>query len=90
MATSLKIDDELKGRVQHLADVRQRSPHWIMRVAIEQYVEREEARESFKQEALASWVVYQETGRHLAASEIRSWLNAWGTPSEAGVPECHE
>lgn len=90
MATSLKIDDELKSRVQHLADARQRSPHWIMREAIQQYVEHEEARESFKQEALASWVTYQETGRHLAAPEIRSWLDTWGTPSEIGAPECHE
>lgn len=37
MATSLKIDDELKTRVQHLASVRDRSPHWIMREAIKQY-----------------------------------------------------
>lgn len=90
MATSLKVDDELKGRVQHLADARQRSPYWIMREAIQQYMEHEEARESFKQEALASWVAYQETGRHLAASEIRHWLDTWGTPSEIGAPECHE
>lgn len=30
MATSLKIDDTLKGRVQHLASQRRRAPHWIM------------------------------------------------------------
>jgi predicted transcriptional regulator len=50
MATSIKIDDELKGRVQRLADLRRRSAHWIMREAIAQYVAREEARESFRQE----------------------------------------
>lgn len=90
MATSLKIDDELKGRVQHLADARQRSPHWIMREAIQQYVEREEARESFKQEALASWTAYRETGRHLTVAEVRTWLSAWGSPAETRLPECHE
>ena len=30
MATSLKIDDTLKGRIQHLASQRRRSPHWIV------------------------------------------------------------
>ena len=40
MATSLKIDEALKGRVQHLASQRRRSPHWIMLEAIQQYVER--------------------------------------------------
>jgi predicted transcriptional regulator len=90
MATSIKIDDELKGRVQQLAALRQRSAHWIMREAIAQYVAREEARESFKQEALASWVEYQETGRHLTGKETRNWLNTWGTAAEAKLPKCHK
>ncbi len=90
MATSLKIDDTLKNRVHHLASQRRRSPHWIMLEAIQQYVEREEARESFKQEALASWAAYKETGRHLTSQEARAWLNTWGTDDEKAAPECHE
>ena len=90
MATSLKIDDALKSRVQRLAAQRRRSAHWIMLEAIQQYVEREEARESFKQEALASWTAYQETGRHLTGQEVGTWLNAWGTEEEKAVPECHK
>jgi len=90
MATSLKIDDALKSRVNHLASQRHRSSHWIMLEAIQQYVEREEARESFKQEALASWVAYKETGKHLTGQEVRTWLNTWGTADEKAVPECHE
>jgi len=90
VATSLKIGDKLKLRVQKLARLRQRSAHWIMQEAIQQYVEREEARESFKKEALASWTAYQETGRHLTGPEVRAWLNTWGTQAEAELPECHE
>ncbi|MCG5495029.1 CopG family ribbon-helix-helix protein [Ectothiorhodospira variabilis] len=90
MATSLKIDDALKSRVHELASQRRRSPHWIMLEAIREYVEREEARNSLKQEALASWVAYKETGRHLTGQEVRSWLNTWGTQDEKAVPECHE
>lgn len=90
MTTSIKIDEDLKKRIQNLAGIRQRSAHWIMREAIQQYVEREEARESFKQEALASWTAYRETGRHLTGQEARAWLNTWGTDDEQTVPECHE
>jgi len=61
-----------------------------MREAIREYVEREEARESFRQEALASWTSYQETGRHLTGQEVREWLKSWGTDAEAELPECHE
>jgi predicted transcriptional regulator len=53
--TSIKLDDELKSRVQHLAKHRQRSAHWLMLEAIEQYVEREERREAFKQDTLKAW-----------------------------------
>ncbi|MGD0369011.1 MAG: ribbon-helix-helix domain-containing protein, partial [Acidobacteriaceae bacterium] len=38
--TSLKLDAETKERVQRLASSRRRTPHWIMREAVEQYVER--------------------------------------------------
>lgn len=90
MATSIKIDDELKERIQHLAELRQRSAHWIMREAIAQYVEREEGRESFKQEALASWTSFKETGRHLTGQEVRSWLKTWGTEAETKLPKCRK
>jgi predicted transcriptional regulator len=90
MATSVKLDDELKSRIQHLADLRHRSAHWIMCEAIRDYVEREEAMENFKQEALASWTAYQETGRYLTGQEVRDWLNSWGTDKETTIPECHE
>ena len=90
MATSIKINDALKGRIHHLAGLRHRSAHWIMREAIQQYVDREEARELFKQEALESWQAFQETGRHLTGEEAREWLSNWGRESEAEIPGCHE
>lgn len=90
MATSVKLDNDLKRRIKHLADVRRRSAHWIMCEAIRDYVEREEAREKFRQEALASWTAYQETGRHLTGQEVNDWLNNWGTDKETEIPQCHE
>lgn len=90
MATSIKIDDALKTRVQKLAESRRRSAHWIMREAIEQYVAREEQREAFKQEALQAWAAHQETGRHLTGEQTSEWLRTWGTDSEQPAPECHE
>ncbi len=90
MATSIKINDDLKSRVQHLAGKKNRSAHWIMCQAIKDYVEREELKEGFKQEALASWVAYQETGHHLSGQEVQDWLKTWGTDKETKSPECHD
>ena len=73
METSLKMEDTLQRRVQHLASQRHRSPQWLMLEAIEQYIEREEARESFKQEALASWAAYQQTNRLTQSPAYLKW-----------------
>ena len=90
MATSVKLDDDLKSRIRELAEARHRTPHWIMKEAIRDYVVREEAKESFKQEAVASWKAYKESGRHLSGQEVRDWLNTWGTEKETEIPECHD
>lgn len=88
MATSLKNDEELKGRVQDLAARTDRSPHWIMREAIRQYVEREEARDVFVREALAPWTSYRETGLHLTGDEVLAWLETWDEERRE-APICH-
>lgn len=88
--TSIKLDDDLKGRIQHLADARRRSAHWIMREAIEQYVSREEKREAFRQDALRAWDEYQETGLHATRGEVEEWLASWGADDEIPPPECHK
>jgi predicted transcriptional regulator len=90
LATSVKLDEELTDRLKRLAGRRQRTPHALMREAIREYVEREEARESFKEEALASWTAFQETGRHLSGDELRDWLSTWGSDAEAEAPDCHD
>ncbi|WP_079210886.1 CopG family ribbon-helix-helix protein [Brucella pituitosa] len=87
--TSVKLDDELKGRVQLLAASRRRTPHWIMREAIAEYVEREEKRESFKREALEAWEDYQRTGLHLTGEEVDEWLAKLEAGEDAEMPACH-
>lgn len=88
-ATSIKLDDTLKGRVQTLAEARRRSAHWIMREAIAQYVEREEKRETFRQDAIRAWEDYQRTGLHLTFEEADAWLAKLEAGEEAEPPKCH-
>jgi predicted transcriptional regulator len=89
MATSLKIDDALKGRVQTLAEQRRRSAHWIMLEALEQYVSREETRESFKQDAVRAGQAYQNDGLHLTMAEADAWLANLEAGEGAELPPCH-
>jgi predicted transcriptional regulator len=88
--TSLKLDPDTKARLQRLAHARRRSSHWLMREAIEQYVEREERREQFRQDALAAWAEYQATGLHVTAEEADAWLARLEAGEDVEPPECHE
>ena len=84
--TSLKLDAEIKARLQRLADARRRSQHWLMREAIEQYVDREERREQLRQDALAAWAEYQSSGRYVSAEEADNWLGRLEAGEDAEPP----
>ena len=86
--TSLKLDHEIKKRVKRLAVSRRRSPHWLMREAIEEYVDREERREQFRQDALAAWNHYQTTGLHVTAEDADVWLAKIEAGKNSAPPKC--
>jgi predicted transcriptional regulator len=87
--TSVKLDTAVRERMQRLASARQRSTHWLMREAIEQYLEREEQRERLRQETLAAWEEYQATGLHVTAEEADAWLAKLEAGEDVDPPECH-
>jgi predicted transcriptional regulator len=89
LVTSIKLDEDLKDRVQHLADVHRRSSHWIMREAIAQYVEREERYEALRQDTLKAWQEFQAPGLHAPTEEVEKWLSSWGSENELPAPVCH-
>ncbi|PWB55185.1 MAG: CopG family transcriptional regulator [Nitrosomonadales bacterium] len=86
---AIKIDPETKERIKRLADARQRTPHWLMREAIRQYVEREEKREAFHQDAIKAWNECQATGLHVTMEEADAWLARLEAGQDAEPPECH-
>ena len=87
---SVKLDPETKAKIEHLAQARDRSPHWMMREAITQYVEREERKEAFRRDTLDAWQEFQETGLHVSLEEADKWLAGWGTETDGGTPRCHK
>jgi predicted transcriptional regulator len=86
---AIKVDPEIKERVNRLASARNRSPHWLMREAISQYVEREEKRETFRQDALSAWNEYQATGLHVTLEEADTWFAELEAGKDVEPPECH-
>lgn len=89
-ATSIRLDDNLKDRLQNLAEARKRSAHWIMREAIYQYVEREEKREAYLRDGQKAWEEFQRTGLHLTQGEADNWLAQLSSGKDVEPPECHK
>lgn len=85
----VKIDPLMKQRLQQLAKSLHRTPHWVMREAIEQYVVREEKREALRHDVLQAWQEYEETRLHVTGDEAIAWLENWGAEEEKEAPQCH-
>jgi predicted transcriptional regulator len=85
---AIKIDEDIKVRVKRLADARQRTPHWLMREAITQYIDREEKREAFRQDATQAWETFRATGQHVTADQADAWLAQLEQGHDVNPPAC--
>ena len=88
-ATTLKLDVGVKQRLKRLAEAQERSPHWLMKRAIEEYVDREEKREQLREDIIEASKRYDETGLHLTAEEADAWLEKLENGEDVDAPECH-
>jgi predicted transcriptional regulator len=61
----IKLDDDTKQRLKTLAEKRDRSPHYLMKTAISDYLEREETYEKEKAEDIARWEHFMHTGKSI-------------------------
>lgn len=70
----VKLDDNTQQRLKALALKRDRSPHWLMRTAIESYLVREEQYELEKAEDMQRWEQFELSGRAIDHSTAENWL----------------
>ncbi len=76
MATTqgIKLDENTQKRLKALGKQRDRSAHWLMKRAIDQYLEREEKYEREKSEDMERWDHYLKTGEAIDNSVAKEWL----------------
>jgi predicted transcriptional regulator len=85
--TGIKLNETLHTRLKALSAVKERTPHWIMKAAIEEYVKREEAYEREKTEDMERWQRYKLTGYAIPHEAVGAWLESWGSESELPCPK---
>lgn len=76
MSTTLgiKVDDATRKRLTDLANELDRTPHWILKTALGEYLDRVECRERERKEDLARWEHFVLTGEAVDHDQARDWL----------------
>ena len=88
MATSgIKLDDETKARLKALGEKRDRTPHWLMKKAIADFLDREEKLDARNRETDEALEHYLKTGQYVSHENMDAWLDTWGTDKEGSCPE---
>jgi predicted transcriptional regulator len=88
VSTSIKLPEELKARIQRLAELSHRSPHSVMVEALEREISREERMLEFVHEAMRSDNDIEEGGHVYSADDVHTWLKrlAQGVATERPQP----
>ncbi len=83
---AVKLDDSIYDRLKALGEARQRSPHWLMKEAIRQFLDREEAAERLRLDTLQRLAQFETDGKTISHDVVDTWLASWGTDSEGQCP----
>lgn len=77
----LRLSDDLKNRLKALGETRDRSPHYLMKEAIERYLETEEALEEERETLRRRWEEYELTGETVPHDDVREWAQRLREPT---------
>jgi predicted transcriptional regulator len=87
---TINLDDADQDRIASLASAKNSTPHYLMKAAILEYLQKEEARQNFVAAAEASFVHYKESGLHITLDEFDSWVDQVQQDPSAPLPTCHK
>jgi len=86
---TVKLDPSDRDRIASLATMKKRTAHYLMKEAILEYVQREEARQNFIRAADTSFEHYKETGLHITLDEFSAWVDDVQKNPDAPITTCH-
>ncbi|PIP78919.1 MAG: CopG family transcriptional regulator [Gammaproteobacteria bacterium CG22_combo_CG10-13_8_21_14_all_40_8] len=82
----VRLSEQLETRLNALSEKTHRSKSYITKEALKRYIGEEEVKEQEKQETLARWKHYQETGESISNEAMMEWLDSWGSDQEKPCP----
>jgi predicted transcriptional regulator len=86
---SVKLDLQYKDRLSQLASAQKRTAHYLMKEAIQSYIEAAEIQQNFIRAGEESLADYDATGLHITYDEYKSWRASMATLKPLPMPVCH-
>jgi len=82
----VRLEPELEQRLNILAKKTRRSKSYLAKEALRRYLDQLETQDRRRQETLARWEVYEQTGEIIEHETMVDWLESWGDDREKPCP----
>ena len=79
----LRLSEETKSRLEALGKARDRTSHYLMKVAVERFLDLEESREAERELTRSRWKEFELTGVTVDHSDVRTWAASLKTASKS-------
>lgn len=86
---TLKLDTTYRDRLKSLAVIKKRTAHYLMKEAIERYLQAEEAQQTILSSVDDSVAHFETTGLHITLNEVQAWTKEVKINRNAQLPACH-
>ena len=84
--TGIKLPEQIRERIKTLGQKMDRSSHWIMKTAIERYLDDQERYWREREEDMQEWQDYLAVGEGVPHGQVKAWLESIGTKEEKECP----
>lgn len=82
----VKLDEEVRARLKAVAAAQERTPHWLVKKAVAEFLDRVEAQSHQREAEEQAWQDYQLTGESLPHDEVNAFIEAWVENERASNP----
>jgi len=84
--TSVRMSDQLMDKLESIAEKLDRSKSWVIKDAVNQYVEQIDRKEKMLAETRQA-LSEIESGKVVDGDEVMDWIESWGSDNEKSVPQ---
>lgn len=84
--TSVRMPDQLMDKLETIAEKLDRSKGWVIKDAVNQYIERIDRKEKMLAETRQA-LSEIELGDMVDGDEVMAWIESWGSDNEKSAPQ---